>query len=206
MLFPQIPQWQGDPDVHDIDDMLYTNQILDTIQSTFCIDNSRIYSSGFSNGGGLTNVLACDAGLSLRFAAFGIISGAIFANPDAEDCDGWTVDVPCNSSRSNLPIMEMHGMLDTLESYDGGPSNLRGVGCRPSIPHWATNWATRNQLSTDNDTALINNDVVTRYTWAQDQLVTTYHVANMTHEWPSSPASAVDATQMLLDWFARWHL
>ena len=95
-------------------------------------------------------------------------------------------------------------MLDGLETYDGGPS-FRGVGCRPSIPHWAGGWAINNGITTDNDTALINDGLITRYTWAESQVVTTYHVANMTHSWPAPPASPVDASQMLLDWFARWH-
>lgn len=100
----------------------------------------------------------------------------------------------------------MHGADDDVESYDGGPSNLRGVGCRPSIPHWASRWALRNGLSTDNRTRDMDQDLVTQYMFASNQLVTTFHVDNMTHEWPTGADAPVDATQVILNWFARWSL
>src|SRR5205085_8569 len=43
--------------------------LLDHIEATFCVDKDRVYSTGMSDGGAMTSVLACVA--SNRFAAFG---------------------------------------------------------------------------------------------------------------------------------------
>ena len=45
--------------------------LLDRIEATFCVDTARVFSTGMSDGGAMTSVLACLA--SDRFAAFGAV-------------------------------------------------------------------------------------------------------------------------------------
>ena len=49
----------------------FTTDMLAFFNKNFCIDTSRVYATGKSNGGGFVgNVLACDPTLSKVFAAF----------------------------------------------------------------------------------------------------------------------------------------
>jgi polyhydroxybutyrate depolymerase len=61
---------RGRPQVNDV---LFVSDLLNHLQSVLCIDPLRIYATGFSNGGGMTNVLACT--LAGRLAAFAPVSG-----------------------------------------------------------------------------------------------------------------------------------
>ncbi|KAL1739577.1 hypothetical protein HDZ31DRAFT_49150, partial [Schizophyllum fasciatum] len=80
--------WRGAPyssqDANDID---FTGAILNDVAANLCVDQLRVYATGKSNGGGFTNRLACNANVTTRFAAFGLISGAYY--PEAlpgNDC------------------------------------------------------------------------------------------------------------------------
>src|SRR5437660_1286504 len=50
--------------------------LLDHIEATFCVDAKRVYSTGMSDGGGMTSVLACKD--FDRFAAFGAVAVIVF--------------------------------------------------------------------------------------------------------------------------------
>src|SRR5689334_11326324 len=58
---------------YGIDDVLFVSNVLDDVQQKVCVDARRIYATGFSNGGGMVNLLACR--LSGRIAAFAPIAG-----------------------------------------------------------------------------------------------------------------------------------
>ena len=51
--------------------------LLDHIESTFCVDARRVYSTGMSDGGAVTSVLACVA--FNRFAAFAAVAVIVTA-------------------------------------------------------------------------------------------------------------------------------
>ncbi|CAD0081647.1 unnamed protein product, partial [Aureobasidium vineae] len=75
------PTWQGDPSYvgnTTINDMGFVQALIANISSQYCIDTSRIFAAGFSNGGGLVNVMACDPVMSTVFNAFGPHSGAYY--------------------------------------------------------------------------------------------------------------------------------
>lgn len=62
----------------DSDDVGFTKQILDQLEEQYCVDTDRIYATGKSQGGGMVGLLAADADLSMRFAAFAPVSGAFY--------------------------------------------------------------------------------------------------------------------------------
>jgi poly(3-hydroxybutyrate) depolymerase len=73
-VFPQgvNGHWEGASyATHGVDDLQFTNDLLDHLQSEYCIDRARIYANGKSVGGGFTNLLACSP-VGARFAAFAI--------------------------------------------------------------------------------------------------------------------------------------
>lgn len=47
------PDRKGNPDI------VYTDQVLDQLEADLCIDTSRVYATGLSNGAFMSSVLAC---------------------------------------------------------------------------------------------------------------------------------------------------
>lgn len=58
-------RWEGFPGA-TTDDIGFTMDILDDIESQYCIDTNRVYATGKSDGAGFVGVLACDEDLSAR--------------------------------------------------------------------------------------------------------------------------------------------
>lgn len=139
--------WQGAPYSSGADDISFTVEMLDKIESQLCIDRKRVYTTGMSNGGGMVALLSCR--LSDRFAAFGIVAGAMYY-PAAS----------CSPPRPT-PIISIHGDKDPTVPYQG--SALRKL---PSVTTWAAERAKDNGCSTR--PAVTNPDTVTTVTTWKD--------------------------------------
>ena len=88
-------------------DVIFVRSLLDTLESTLCIDDSRIYATGASNGGSLVEYLGCV--LSDRLSAIAPVAG------------GHGVQPPCQLSRP-ISVLEIHGTSDRVVPYGGhGP-------------------------------------------------------------------------------------
>jgi poly(3-hydroxybutyrate) depolymerase len=87
----------------EINDIKFANDLLDYIKAEYCIDTSCVYATGFSNGGGLTDLLACNIGVSARLAAVAIASGAVYKDSALKE----PLFNYCMPSHV-LPIMEFH--------------------------------------------------------------------------------------------------
>lgn len=205
-------QWQGDPDSPpEIDDVKFTFELIDELLSTYCIDPSRIYAAGKSNGGGFTGLLACDSKATERIAAFAPVSGAFYLDNNTNELP------PCNptTTRDVIPIMEFHGLKDDTIDYTGGP-NTRGNANSVNIPLWVDGWATRNGFKINANISIAlckKNRRVTRYSW--NDTVVHYAFSNLYHDWPSTFANGdtnlttcadADATSVILEWFKKWKL
>lgn len=88
---------------HDqgVDDVGATLATIDDVAEDVPIDQSRIYSTGFSNGASMSYRLACE---SDRFAAIGPVAGIQF--------------VPCDSPVATS-VLHIHGLADTTVPADG---------------------------------------------------------------------------------------
>ena len=89
------------------DDVGFTESLLDSLTSEYNIDLTRVYSTGFSNGGFFSFLLACQ--LSHKFAAVASVGGSmtplIYNN--------------CNPTHPT-PILQVHGTDDGVIPYNGG--------------------------------------------------------------------------------------
>ncbi|MFZ1361215.1 MAG: PHB depolymerase family esterase [Candidatus Saccharimonadales bacterium] len=117
--------WEGAPYSSDANDIEFTIEILDKIQAQLCIDRHRIYATGMSNGGGMVSILSCK--VSNRFAAYGIVSGAMYY-PDGA----------C-SPPEPTPLITVHGGKDGSVPYEG--STTRHL---PNISTWSAERARDN--------------------------------------------------------------
>lgn len=107
------------------EDLEFVWDLLAKVRKDYCVDSARIYATGHSNGGGLVNLIACNATVGAEFAAFAPVSGAFYENSDDQG--------DCEPARNSTPILEIHGGDDQIIPYDGGKG--RG-GELPSIPDW----------------------------------------------------------------------
>ncbi|CAD0022034.1 unnamed protein product, partial [Aureobasidium pullulans] len=217
--FGSYPQWQSDPDAVEqtpyVDDQTFVQDLLVHMTSNYCIDTTRILATGYSNGGGLAGILACNSSLSNQFSAFAISSGAQYTNLTSASCPqnssvpstiltNTIVQPVCSPGRRSVPMLEFHGDADGTASYDGGPR--RGY-CLPTIPHWISDWSVRNGYSTANVATPLADGQVTRYEYgtANNQgIVTHYKIAGGKHAWFSQDTgSPIDATPIILEFLYR---
>ena len=91
-----------------IDDVGFAEALLDTISSDYNINPERVYSTGMSNGGYMSFLIACQ--LSDRFAAVASVTGSM--TPQTFSA--------CNPQHPT-PILQIHGTLDGTVPYTGDP-------------------------------------------------------------------------------------
>ena len=155
---------RGRPRVNDV---LFVSDLLNHLQGILCIDPRRIYATGFSNGGGMTNVLACT--LAGRLAAFAPVSGSYPPYPGG-----------CHPVRP-VPLLEIHGTADLTVPYNGSPRRRY-----PSILAWLQGWATRDGC-TRGPTVFYKQANVTGLQWTDCQgnaIVIQYRISGEGHVWP----------------------
>jgi len=203
--------WEGVPGV-TTNDTQFTSDIIDQLEGNYPIDESRIWATGKSDGGGFCNVLACDPVLSTRIAAFAPVSGAFYVKNDTA-CHPKTIDIPCNPGSKHIPILEFHGGHDKVIRYEGAG---RKKECLPSIPHWVREWAERDDLSERNQTSELTNDTLVYIygTGKEKGLVTHVFDESIGHDWPSTvpnddntkPGHSVasfNATPIIIEFFKK---
>jgi|SRR5690625_177792 len=91
-----------------VDDVAFARAIVAETVAQGCIDERRVYATGYSNGGGLSYKLACDAAdvfAAVAPAAFDLIE-----------------EMSCQPSRP-ISVFADRGRLDFIVPYRGGASN-----------------------------------------------------------------------------------
>jgi poly(3-hydroxybutyrate) depolymerase len=200
-----------------IRDRDFLKQLVRSMQDNFCIDPTRIFATGHSNGGGFCGVIACDPELSITFAAIAPNSGAFYSgtaggtagvNPDNVITDT-PVQIPCSPGRNNMAIFETHGTNDGQISYFG--QDARGSPPRvvPSIPRWLNSWAARQGMSPQNYTTQVA-PKATLVQWANatgGELGRLQHfrLEDWVHEWPNGQGNApINVSPYIMEFFNRW--
>lgn len=108
-----------------VDDVAFTSALLDTLINDYAVDETRVYSTGMSNGGFMSFHLACN--LSDRIAAIGSVTGSMVAATQAN----------CNAQHPT-PVIQIHGTSDPTVPYNGQ------AGLSVSIPTVLTHWSDYN--------------------------------------------------------------
>ena len=179
-------------------DVTFISDLIDTLQAEYNIDPARIYANGFSNGGGMSFVLACK--LADRIAAVGIVSGTYLLP--------WN---ECNPSRP-VPLIDFHGTADPVIPYEGELPKVLNISS-PAIPEWIDELSRRNGC---NDQPLelpaIQDVRGIQYTnCTANAEVVLYTVVGGGHSWPGVKAMieqiaghttmAIDATRVMWEFF-----
>jgi polyhydroxybutyrate depolymerase len=188
-LTPQVtgpvPYWNTEVKGKDV---AFLGALLDSAEQTLCVDEARIYVTGYSDGAFMTSAMAC--AFSSRIAAVAPVAGI-------QEIEG------CSFTRP-VPVVAFHGTSDPFVPYDGsvGGSALSlpapdGSGKTlgqlgvlkpgPSIPQATAAWAKRNGCNADPTNRAIAGDVtLISYPCPTDATVELYRVAGGGHAWPGS--------------------
>lgn len=124
------PYWNlGDnTDMASVADRKFLYNLLGTLKSQYHIDSNKVYSTGFSQGGLMSYLLACFQ--NVNFAAIASVSGGIKVSNFYGVC---APDRP-------TPVMEVHGTADPVAGYNGlntiTPSSPPSVNTDTLIKHW----------------------------------------------------------------------
>jgi polyhydroxybutyrate depolymerase len=177
-------------------DVLFVSNLLTHLQESWCINPDRIYATGFSNGGGMTYVLACK--MADRFAAFASVSGSYPPVPGG-----------CNPARP-VPYMELHGTGDKVVPYNGSPA--KGY---PPVTQWLQQWAQRDGCNSQ-PVIFFHQANVTGEKWVgcrDNVTIIHYTIGGMGHMWPRhliirthNSAIAFDATSLIWSFFQSYRL
>jgi polyhydroxybutyrate depolymerase len=208
LLDENTPYWVAAP-VYPNRDVAYISDLLDLLEAELCIDARRVFSTGMSNGGQMSSLLACQ--LSDRITAVAPIAGVEWS----EVCDGGPV-----------PVLAFHGDADTIVTYEGGGLNAAVIA---DIHHWKgdlpdglpehggvdtamANWADHNGCDPEPVEKEISSEVI-RYTWKNcDAETILYRIIGGGHTWPGKPVPAfeemfghtttdIDATDLIFEFF-----
>jgi polyhydroxybutyrate depolymerase len=199
-VFPQGTgspvQWNTTDQSSTNPDLQYVTALLDQVESTQCIDTSRVYASGFSDGSFMVSRLACT--MSNRFAAIAAVSGL-------------QLPKPCHTTR-RVPILSFHGTADPILFFNGGIgtstlNNLIGGGPPSSAPSTTTTtlpaklhgpgypatvqaWAVKDGCDPHSTDTKISSQVIRRtYRCPVGTDVEFYIILGGGHAWPGSKVS-----------------
>jgi polyhydroxybutyrate depolymerase len=185
--------WDTGPKTYPhVNDVLFTDNLITDLEATLCINPDRIYATGFSNGGGMTNLLACK--LSDRIAAFAIVSGAVHP-----------VEGGCHPPHP-VSILDFHGTHDSVVPYIGNPVN----DLEPPINQWLEDWAKLDSC-TNGPTTFAQQARVTGEKWThckEDTTIIHYRIQGGIHIWPSlaTDGGAINATPIIWSFLKNYSL
>lgn len=214
--------WLSNPnaDTSRPNDLDFTNDLLTHMEEELCVDTSRLYSAGKSNGGGFTGVIACNATVGSRFAAFAAVSGAWY---DTDDIPGVG---PCAPARRDegYPFLEFHGTTDTTAPIDGNDSKTPKLPVIDILEMWAeNNGCAKDQTWAKNET-VFETPLVKHVVWnceGKDGIVQHYREGENGHCWPSTVSNddykshtdqcplgkyVFNATEYIFDFFDQYKL
>lgn len=178
---PGVPLTSGTyPPADARNDVAFLRAVVDQVDAAGCVDERRVYATGFSGGGRMASALACEA--SDVFAAIAPVAGLRAGRPDP---DKLTVPEAGNCTPKNpVAVVTFHGTADFVNPYLGNTDPRWGYTVRTG----ATAWAALNSCRVGPKSVQIS-DEVTRLTWskcAQHADVVLYEVTGGGHTWPGT--------------------
>jgi polyhydroxybutyrate depolymerase len=194
-----IPQWLSRIGSRN---MNWFGGLLSHVEATACVDENRVFVTGYSNGAFMTSAIACQ--YSSRVAAVAPVAGI--------------QAVRCRTERP-VPVVAFHGTADPLVHYNGTASkvaqalpapdgsvetdrqkaNQLGVDgafiSGPSIPAEAASWAKRNRCSSKKTIDRVAGRVsLLSWSCPHGANVELFRIQGGGHTWPGSKESAALAS------------
>eukprot|EP00040_Diaphanoeca_grandis_P032129 m.193716 g.193716 ORF g.193716 m.193716 type:complete len:329 (-) comp32516_c0_seq2:477-1463(-) len=168
-------------------DVDLAKEIVEFLGKNMCGDESKVFATGFSNGGMMTNRLGCDA--SELFTGIAPVAGNVRLGGDFTAC------------RPSSPV-----------AYFGFCGDV-DTACNKDFDKQSKDWAERNKCDLTSDpTPSFTTETTKCFRWEQCEAHTEYcSFIGLAHEWPGrerpdgtskpQPSTNIDATAFIFD---RW--
>lgn len=107
-----------------VDDVAFLSGLLDDLEDELCVDTSREYLAGFSNGAAMSGTMVCEQ--PGRFAAYAPVAGA-------------NLDDRCEAE-APVSVIGFHGDADPIVEYEGGSAvdvGFAAVAVEERLADWA---------------------------------------------------------------------
>jgi len=184
-----------------IDDVGFTEALIDELATLYAIDLDRVYATGMSNGGFMSFLLACQ--LSEKIAAVASVTGSMTQD---------TFD-DCNAQRPT-PVLQIHGTEDDVVLYNG---NTLSIPIADVISYWVdhNNSETTPTTTTFPDIDPSDGSTIEHSVYEDgDNGITTEHmkVIGGGHTWPGSVINTggtnqdIDASMEIWLFFSRYDI
>ncbi len=171
----------------DYDDIVFFQDLINSLKSEFNIDDNRIYITGNSNGGFMTYRAAFV--LSNTFAAAAIHAGQ-FPNNLEDNLRPQGV----------IPIMHIHGLEDNVVFAQNVPAGVPFFNAQGSVDYWVENNGANTVPVTLRDDENVN---IREWESPSNNADVVYiQSKNGTHEWFTTLNSGkIDSTQEIWNFF-----
>lgn len=189
--------WEVDPSVRD--DLLYTEEMLDHLESNLNVDTDRVFAGGFSNGGRFVHELGSE--LPKRFTAIAAVEGYY----------GTTTSEPAGPPAGvSVPVFMLAGANDGVLPYAGGVGSGASGQDYLAQQYGYDSWYADNGCTTN---TLTYNLVGAHYDRTTCFPGTYHHViqfvtvdninfpATDNHAWPTIANAGYEATNGMVNFF-----
>ena len=172
-------------------DVDFISALISTLKSELCIDSSRVFAAGVSNGGGMAALLGCD--LSTEIDGIAAVAGDYDKLP------------PCHLRRP-VPLLEIHGTSDRVAPYRG----LKGQATVDGVPPFVAAWALRDGCTGMPATRRIATRTIL-FRWARcakSSTVEHIRIVAGAHQWPGAtppdpgPPATISASSTIWSFFS----
>ena len=184
-----------------IDDVGFTEALIDELATLYTIDLDRVYATGMSNGGFMSFLLACQ--LSEKIAAVASVTGSM-TQDTFDDCN----------AQHPTPVLQIHGTDDGVVLYNG---NNLSIPIADVISYWVdfNNCETTPTTTTLPDVDVSDGSTIEHSVYEDgDNGITTEHmkVIGGGHTWPGSVINTagtnqdIDASMEIWLFFSRFDI
>ncbi len=194
--------WNVGYEFHDnqmVNDVNFLSSLANYLQDEYNLSEENTFSTGMSNGGDMSYMLACQA--NDVFKAIAPVAGCMMEE----------IYNTCDSSP--VPVFEIHGNNDNVTLWDGDMQNNDGWGAYYSIEDGIELWVETNNCQNNEEVFLPNTNLSDgsyiinhRYFDCTDNAeVWLYEVVNGGHDWPGSYGNMdINASEEIWNFFSQY--
>ncbi len=184
-----------------VDDVTFLSSLANYLQDEYGFDSQNTFVTGFSNGGDMSYMLACQA--NDVFRAIAPVAGSMME----------TIYDACDSPP--VPVLEIHGRNDNVTLWDGDIENNDGwgayYGTEEGIEFWVeTNGCinSENILFPNTNTSDGSYIIHHRYFDCNDNAeIWLYEVVGGGHDWPGSSGNMdIESSEEIWIFFSQYLL
>lgn len=162
-------------------DMAFIKDAIAAMKETVCLDEQKLYGTGYSGGGRLLSQFICNG--NTDFAAAGFVVGLRAGYPRQEG-DRWVPDTESCKPAKPLSFIAFAGREDKINPYDGGGQPYWQYGAEAALQRWVNlDGCTENPESVTDKTVTVR-----RWTCAGKARIAAYVISDAGHTWPASTA------------------